>query len=262
MPAATARIESWRYRLLALLLLALSALAWSALWWWGDSPYVHYLHHAHLHDPPGGGGQLAGALVFITGWTLMTVAMMLPTSIPLVTLFGRIAHGRPDRPLLVGLVVIGYLLAWAAFGAVAYAGAVALRATVARTTWLAEHGWAFGATILLLAGGYQFTALKFACLDKCRSPFLFIMEHWTGTRHARQALWLGVHHGLFCVGCCWTLMLLMFPFGAGNLGWMLILGMLMAVEKNLSWGRRFTKPLGVVLLLAGVAVALGIDARL
>ena len=141
-------------------------------------------------------------------------------------------------------------------GVIAYAGALAFRAASVESAWLAGHRSALGAGLLLVAGAYQFSALKYRCLDKCRSPFSFVVEHWTGEHHARQALWLGVHHGVFCVGCCWTLMLLMFPFGAGNLGWMLVLGILMAIEKNLPWGRRFGRPLGVVLLVAGGIVAL------
>ena len=108
----------------------------------------------------------------------------------------------------------------------------------------------------MLAGVYQFTPLKSSCLARCRSPLLFIVAHWHGRHEALQAVWLGVHHGLFCLGCCWLLMLLMFAVGAGNLGWMLALGLVMAAEKNLPWGRRISAPLGGVLLGWGLAVAL------
>ena len=116
----------------------------------------------------------------------------------------------------------------------------------------------------MLAGVYQFTPLKYRCLDKCRSPLSFITEHWRGRNERVQSLWLGVHRGIFCVGCCWSLMLLMFAVGAGNIGWMLVLGMVMAIEKNMPWGRRLGKPLGVLLLaLSGVIViAAGLDFRL
>jgi predicted metal-binding membrane protein len=113
-----------------------------------------------------------------------------------------------------------------------------------------------GALALIAAGVYQFTPLKYYCLDKCRSPLNFIMGHWNGRDAARQALALGVHHGLFCVGCCWSLMLLMFAVGAGSLGWMLVLGVVMAAEKNLPWGRRLSAPLGVTLLIWGIVMLL------
>jgi len=244
-----------RYGLLAALLIVISGLAWLVLWWWGHSPYLHYLHHAHQHAPPGGGGWAGAGLIFVGGWTVMTVAMMLPTSVPLIGVFSTVARRRPDRALLVSLVVVGYLAAWAAFGVLAYAGAVAFRGAVGQSSWLQENRWVLPAGTLAVAGLYQLTSLKYRCLDKCRSPFSFVVEHWTGDRHVRRALWLGLHHGLFCVGCCWTLMLLMFPFGARNLGWMLLLGALMAIEKNVSWGRKAGKPLGVVLLALAAVIA-------
>jgi predicted metal-binding membrane protein len=105
---------------------------------------------------------------------------------------------------------------------------------------------------------YQFTSLKYRCLDKCRSPVSFVLGHWRGRHERRQALWLGMHHGVFCLGCCWSLMLLMFAVGLGNLAWMFALAVVMAVEKNAPWGRRLTAPLGAVLLLvAAVLVAAG-----
>jgi predicted metal-binding membrane protein len=83
------------------------------------------------------------------------------------------------------------------------------------------------------------------------------MQHWHGVRHGLNAFLLGAHHGLFCVGCCWALMLLMFAFGAGSLGWMLLLAAVMAVEKNVSWGRRISRPLGVALLAWAALLAVG-----
>ena len=241
--------------LLLLLLGGLSVLAWGILWRWGHSPYLHYVHHAHQHPGPGN-GVLFAAIVFIGGWTLMTVAMMLPTSMPLLAVFARVAARRDDRVLLVGLVVAGYLASWAAMGLLAYLLAVGLRLVSARVPWIGEQGWILAAFALVGAGLYQFTPLKTRCLDRCRSPFSFVAEHWTGVRHRRQALWLGVHHGLFCVGCCWALMLLMFPLGAGNLGWMLLLGAVMAGEKNLPWGGALARPLGWTLLGLGAVLVL------
>jgi len=85
----------------------------------------------------------------------------------------------------------------------------------------------------------------------------FIAGHWTGKNDMRQSFRLGLDHGLFCVGCCWSLMLLMFAVGAGNIGWMLVLGTIMAVEKNMPWGRRLSKPLGILLISSGLIITVG-----
>lgn len=104
---------------------------------------------------------------------------------------------------------------------------------------------------VLVAGAFQFTTLKYRCLDKCRSPLSFVIEHWRGRDNRWQAFRLGAHHGVFCVGCCWALMLLMFVVSVGNLGWMLVLAAVMALEKNVPWGRRMSAPVGVVLVVCG-----------
>ena len=151
---------------------------------------------------------------------------------------------------------MGYLSSWILFGMLVYLGDSALHAAVARSDWLAERSWTFSAAALFLAGFYQFTPLKYHCLDKCRSPFSFITDHWRGRGERAQAFLLGIHHGRFCLGCCWTLMLLMFAVGVGSFGWMLALGVVMAAEKNLVWGRRLSAPLGGLLIGSGLAAAI------
>lgn len=242
-------------RPLAPILLALSALAWLTLIVLGQSPYGRYLSHHSLDDVRGGGSLM---LVFVLGWLVMLVAMMLPTSLPLVLMFDKLARRRPEYPRLVGLLLAGYLSIWILFGVFVYLGDSLLHVAVASSPWLADHVSLLGAGALLLAGLYQFTPLKYHCLDKCRSPFSFITEHWRGRGHQGQAFLLGIHHGRFCLGCCWTLMLVMFAVGVGNLGWMLVLGTVMAVEKNLPWGRRLSVPLGVVLLAWGLCLLVGV----
>ena len=245
-------------RLFTALLVALVVLAWLALWVWGQSPYGRFLNHEGLAEVEIGldANALLLAVVFVAGWTLMTFAMMLPTSLPLVQMFRRLTRQRADSPRLMVLLIAGYLSVWVLFGVVAHIGDRGLHEIVAMSAWLEANAWVLGSGTLLLAGAYQFTPLKYHCLDKCRSPLSFIMEHWQGSREQAQAFRLGLHHGIFCVGCCWSLMLLMFAVGVGNLGWMLVLGTVMAVEKNMPWGRRLSAPLGVGLLAGGLAVVL------
>jgi predicted metal-binding membrane protein len=245
-------------RLFTALLLGLVVLAWLALWGWGQSPYGRFLDHEKLAEVEIGlnGGALLVAVVFVSGWTLMTFAMMLPTSLPLVQLFRRMTRRRTDSARLVVLLIAGYLSVWALFGVVAHAGDRGLHEVVARTAWLEANAWVIGAATVAVAGAYQFTPLKYQCLDKCRSPLSFIAEHWRGSHDQAEAFRLGVHHGIFCVGCCWSLMLLMFAVGVGSLGWMLALGAVMAVEKNMPWGRRISAPLGVGLIAGAMALVL------
>jgi predicted metal-binding membrane protein len=234
---------------------ALVGLMWLSLWLWGQSPNGRFLSHEELGHASGVDDSYALlVLLFVAGWTLMTVAMMLPTSLPLVALFHSFVRGRPHRVGLTALLVLGYLGVWTAFGLVVHLGDRSLHETVERSAWLDANAWAIGAGTVLLAGAYQFSPLKYHCLEKCRSPFSFVMEHWRGGRPEAEAFTLGVHHGLYCLGCCWSLMLLMFAVGVGNLGWMLALGAVMAVEKNVSWGRRLSAPLGVLLLGWGLVL--------
>ena len=248
------RVDNRRY--FAPLLLALIGIAWLALFVWGESPYGRFLSHDELGDISIGlSAEGAGiALVFVAGWTVMTFAMMLPTSLPLITMFERMVRRRPEGTSLVVLLMAGYVGIWALFGAAAHTGDRAVHAAVTQFHWLEDNSHVIGAGTLVLAGAYQFTPLKYMCLDKCRSPLSFITEHWSGKNERMQALKLGVHHGLFCIGCCWSLMLLMFAVGVGNIGVMLLLGAVMAVEKNMPWGRQLSAPLGVVLLVGGFAL--------
>ena len=242
-PQATGRTA------LAACILLIAAGAWLALWLLDSTSQT--LHHHH----PGGHSatpELA-LLLFVAGWTLMTVAMMLPTSLPVLTVFHSITGQRGDRPLLVALVIAGYLSVWMLFGVVVYFGNVGLQWLASGSPWLIKHSWAIAPVLLLLAGLFQFTSLKYRCLDKCRSPLSFVIGHWQGHRDRWQSFRLGVDHGVFCVGCCWALMLLMFIVGVGSLVWMMILAVVMGVEKNAPWGRRLSAPLGVVLLVSGVA---------
>jgi predicted metal-binding membrane protein len=233
------------------LMVALIALAWLTLWAWGQTPYGRFLGHHSLNEVR---GNASLALVFVVGWTVMAIAMMLPTSLPLITLFRTLVRRRHDRARLVVLLIVGYLTVWSLFGVLVYFGDWVLHRAVEGSTWLEANAPFIGAGTLLIAGLYQFTPLKYHCLEKCRSPLSFIAEHWRGRNEAAQAFRLGSHHGLFCVGCCWSLMLLMFAVGLGSLGWMLVLGTVMAIEKNVAWGRKISAPLGVVLLGWGLTL--------
>lgn len=240
------QVQAWHRTLLIGSVGLISITAWLSLWQFGVTLHSSVHHHA--------ASDATIPLAFVGGWTVMTVAMMLPTSVPLIATFDTIAGERRDRPLLLALVVVGYLAAWMMVGIAIYGAGTLVQRMASASIWLHTHAAAGSAALLLAAGAYQFTPLKHRCLDKCRSPLSFVLSHWQGEHDRRNALWLGAHHGLFCVGCCWALMLVMFAVGVGNLGWMLLLGAVMAVEKNVPWGRRISAPLGVVLIAGGLAV--------
>jgi predicted metal-binding membrane protein len=238
------------------LLASLIGLAWLGLVVWGASPYSRFLDHKNLDALRVDGAPVL--IVFVLGWVLMITAMMLPTSVPLIALFGAMVRARSDSGRLIGLLVLGYLSAWTMFGIAVHAGDAVLHLLVDSVPWLNQHVALIAAATVLLAGFYQFTPLKYHCLERCRSPRAFIISRWRGRRPVSEAFDLGIAHGLFCIGCCWSLMLLMFAVGVGSLGWMLVLGAVMAIEKNLPWGRRFSAPVGGLLLAWGTALAIGL----
>jgi predicted metal-binding membrane protein len=194
-------------------------------------------------------------MLYVVAWILMTAAMMLPTTLPLFNAFDRLTTQRPDHGRLLVLLGLGYMTVWGAFGLLAHVLHGAVLSLLASVPTLAWHAWLIGVAIIAVAGAFQFSKLKYQCLDKCRTPLSFVIEHWRGHAHAWHAFALGAQHGLFCVGCCWALMLMLFAVGTGSLGWMLLLAAVMAIEKNVRWGKRLSMPLGVALLSWAVTLA-------
>ncbi len=249
---------------LAMLLGAVALAAWAALWAWSASPYARYVAHPGWLDEGAfaalcrvvpGGSIVVPAALYALAWVLMIGAMMLPTTYPLLGIFRAITRGRPDAGRLVALVIAGFGAAWLVFGVLAHGADVALGWLGGRSPWLLENGWIAGAAVLAGAGLFQFSALKYRCLEQCHTPFAFVASRWHGRAPAREAFRLGVDHGVFCIGCCWALMLCMFAVGMGSLGWMLVLAALMAAEKNLPGGTRLRLPIGLGLIgVAGAVV--------
>lgn len=229
--------------------------AWAVLTGWAASPYAGLLDHRGIGES---GLPISRLAVFAGGWTLMVIAMMLPGSLPLINLFARMASHRPRPATLVARLVLGYLGVWALFGLAAFRGDAYVHAAAAQLPALAGASQWIGVAVLLVAAVYQVTPLKDLCLTKCRSPYSFVAETWRGANPRAEALRLGLRHGMFCVGCCWTLMLLMFAIGGVHLGWMLALGAVMAAERSFRWGRYLTVPLGAALLLGAAALAAGV----
>jgi len=209
----------------------------------------------------GAGWSLSGFATFLVAWAVMMAAMMFPAAAPMIVLFQatanrRKATGRAFVPTWV--FVVGYLLVWTGIGGITWilvqvASDVAGQLGAAnRQTWAPL---ALG-TVLGLAGLYQLTPLKRVCLDHCRSPFGFVMQHWR--EGYGGALQMGVIHGLYCLGCCWALFAVLVAAGVMSLAWMLLLTLVVFAEKVLPFGRRASQVVGVVFLVLGVVVASGV----
>lgn len=229
---------------------ASAAAAW-ALLWLGDAN--HGALHFHGQGTAAGPSVVAGLALFVVAWTGMSLAMMLPTSLPVLTVLHTFAGQRPDRFLLVGLAAAGYVAAWVGAGALVGPINLALQGALASPLFASAHGL-IAPALLLIAGLFQFSALKYRCLEKCRSPLAVVLSHWTGRRQRWEAFRLGWASGIFCVGCCWALMLLMLLSSVPHLVLMLGLGAIMALEKNVRWGRRLSAPLGYTLIACSVLV--------
>jgi predicted metal-binding membrane protein len=186
-------------------------------------------------------------------WAVMMVAMMLPSSAPMVTTYLRVAQARSRYARLhVWLFASGYVLAWTAFSVAATALQAALdRAAV--LTGAMRVAPLLGGVILGLAGAYQLSPLKHVCLRKCQSPLGYLMTHWR--EGAAGAVEMGFRHGVFCVGCCWMLMALLFVAGVMNLLWVAALTAFVLIERATRWGGAIATASGFVLIACGLALA-------
>jgi predicted metal-binding membrane protein len=194
-----------------------------------------------------------------TMWSVMMAAMMLPSAAPMILLYARVGRQAKaqDKPFAAtGWFAGGYLLAWAGFSALATLLQAALNHAGLLTQRMASANDIMGGLILIAAGIYQATPLKDRCLANCRAPLSFIQRHGGFRGRPLPALLLGVRHGLYCIGCCWVLMLLLFVGGVMNLVWIASLSALVLVEKVMSDGRAVSRAVGIGLFIGGLTLAL------
>jgi predicted metal-binding membrane protein len=194
------------------------------------------------------------ALMFVMWWVMM-IAMMVSSAAPMVLLFAAIkrkqaASASPfaETSIFLG----GYLLLWAGFSLVATLAQWELERAGLLSMAMASTSAVLVGVILLLAGLYQFTPVKRACLRYCQSPVLFLSRHWRPG--ATGALRMGLRHGSYCLGCCWFLMALLFVSGIMNLFWIAGIALYVACEKLLPFGHRLSRAAGVGLIASGLMV--------
>jgi predicted metal-binding membrane protein len=185
-------------------------------------------------------------------WAVMMVAMMVPSASPMIETYARIARSRSGASASnVWLFATAYIVVWTLFSGAATAGQIALQRGALITSGFVTTPLVSG-MILAIAGLYQLTPLKQACLSQCRSPIGFFMTEWRdgGT----GAFKMGLKHGAFCVGCCWMLMALLFVLGVMNLLWVAAISVFVLLEKVTPYGRAIARITGVAMLVSGIAL--------
>ncbi len=192
------------------------------------------------------------ALLFLM-WAVMMVAMMLPSAMPMILLHAAVARKvgtRRSFAASISAFVGGYIVTWTLFSVVATLAQAYLEHLALLSPMMVSKSPQLGGLLLVTAGVYQVTPAKDACLTHCRTPFAFIAAHWQpGVGGAFQ---MGLHHGLFCVGCCWVLMVLLFVGGVMNLLWIAVIAGFVLLEKVAPLGNKKGRAIsGLGLIMAG-----------
>ena len=193
-----------------------------------------------------------------TMWAVMMVGMMTGTAAPMLLLFAvaQAARGRRHTPPVVMVFGLGYIIVWVAFSAGATLAQWMLNQTALLTPAMAASSGRLAGGILVAAGAYQLTPVKGACLTRCRSPLGFLMTNWRDG--AIGALQMGLRHGVYCLGCCWLLMCLLFVVGVMNLVWVAALTAFVLVEKIGPFGLIVARVAGAIMIVSGILVAAGV----
>ena len=207
--------------------------AWSYMLYMGWA--MNNMHLVDMWMPPNTGSEswhIYDFYMLFVMWFVMMMAMMMPSVTPMVLMFTIVNKGKQNKGLPYSPTFIflsGYLVAWALFSIVASAIQYPLHESGLLNPMMNSRSYLFSGSILIIAGLYQWTPLKEACLSKCRSPLSFLMTSWQEGHLG--ALKLGVHHGLYCVGCCWALMMVLFSVGVMNMLWVFLITAFVLLEK-------------------------------
>jgi len=203
------------------------------------------------------GFDAAQASLVLAMWCAMALAMMLPTAAPMILTYAELAEtaARKGEPVASPLVLAaGYLTVWLGAGAILTVLQIILARLSLLDPAMASASALFSGAVFLAAGLYQFSALKHACVRQCQHPFRFFFANWTA--EPRGVFRLGLRQGLYCLGCCWAMMLLMFAVGVMNVVWMAALGAVMAIEK-IGVTQHFTRVAGATFSAIGLCLIAG-----
>lgn len=234
----------YQRNLILSLLLILTLIAWAILVW----------QKTMMHDQAMSFTMGVGAPLFLTIWIVMMVAMMFPTALPMILTFSKIYEGKKtDKKSFIPtwIFVSGYLVVWTLFGVAAYFFALGAQGLMDTIPWFMGNAPRIGGILLIFTGLYQLTPLKRMCLTKCRSPFQFILSSWKNGYLG--SFRMGIEHGVYCLGCCWLLFILLFPLGIMNIGVMALLTLLIFAEKSLFFGQKIAKAAALFFILYGIS---------
>jgi predicted metal-binding membrane protein len=249
--------------IVAAALAVLTGLAWSYLLWLAADMDMGGMDMTGFRMIPAGMGIMAPAhapwraieFAFVFAmWTVMMVGMMTPSTAPMILMYtraGRQAAVAGTPLAAAGWFAAGYFFAWTGFSLVATAVQWALERAALLDATMASASDALGGIVLIVAGAYQWTPLKDVCLAQCQTPLGFLMRHGGFRRDAAGCLLLGLRHGVYCIGCCWVLMALLFVGGVMNVLWIALLAFLVLLEKFTSFGRLVARFAGIAFITAG-----------
>jgi predicted metal-binding membrane protein len=233
-------------------ILLVSVIGWAFLAWIAfdmDHPV------AQLMMPGSPDWSAASVFAIWLMWALMMAAMMLPSALPMILTFVHLARRNGEQARARSFVA-AYLLVWVGFSAAATAAQWGLQAMDWVDPMIVSTSALLTALLLVIAGLYQFSPVKRVCLSHCRTPLGFLVGEWRAG--VKGAFVMGVRHGLFCVGCCWALMALLFVGGVMNLAWIAALSIAVAIEKLAPRGDRLAAALGLALIAVGVVKLLAL----
>lgn len=249
-----AEIAPKRDRIIVLAgLIAVTALAWIYVVQFASSMTSMDTNNMEMSTPAARVWGSEDIYLTFVMWAVMMVAMMTPSATPMILTFARINRQRQagQAPIVATIVFfLGYLIVWGSFSAGATIVQWGLHSAALLSPELVAVSPVFGGIFLILAGAYQLTPLKHICLAHCRTPLGFLMTEWReGTR---GALIMGLRHGIYCVGCCWALMTLLFVAGVMNLLWVALIAAYILIEKAVPAGQWLSRAIGVLMVGWGV----------
>jgi len=248
-------------------LVILTALAWGYMVWHARGmampepmpamPGMDMGHMSMAMTPDTRPWALTDFFFSFAMWAVMMAGMMMPSAAPTILLHARVArHAQAQQKpfAATGWFAAGYLLSWSVFSLLAAGLQTAFSRAALLTPMLATTNDLIGGAILIAVGLYQWSNLKYRCLTHCRAPLRFIQQHGGFKGRPLPALDLGFRHGLYCIGCCGALMLLLFVGGVMSLIWIAALSILVLLEKAMSDGRNVSRLVGLTLIIGGLSL--------